>query len=390
MEFLEQLESIQANESNVQQTFSNMFKNEGASMSQLRSRQKYSEALEKATELVADVVEGKKPMRKLQEAMTTDDFPYLFGDILDRMLLQNYQETPAVYRNFVRIARVSDFRDVKRFHVDGADNTLDQVDQQAEYPEEKVTEGKYSYAVKKYGRRIPFSWESMVNDDLDALQDMPRRLGRAARRTEQRFAAGLYVGNDGPLGTFFKSANNNIITGHPPLSIEGLQLAMQIIGNKTDANGEPIAIDMLHLVVPPALMVTAQNILNAIQIEATNGGGTSNQKIHAQNWMANMLRLSVDPYIPVIASNNKNSSWFLFADPADNRPALEMGFLRGHENPEIFVKAPNARRVGAGEVDPMAGDFDNDSINYKVRHVLGGTQMDPKMALASNGSGSTG
>ena len=40
---------------------------------------------------------------------------------------------------------------------------------------------------------------------------------------------------------------------------------------------------------------------------------------------------------------------------------------------------------GTGEVNPMDGDFETDSIMYKIRHVLGGTLLDPIMAVASNG-----
>jgi hypothetical protein len=54
----------------------------------------------------------------------------------------------------------------------------------------------------------------------------------------------------------------------------------------------------------------------------------------------------------------------------------------------VFFKEPNQRRLGGGASDPMDGDFDNDSIEYKIRHVFGGTLMDPKMAVASNGTGS--
>jgi hypothetical protein len=32
--------------------------------------------------------------------------------------------------------------------------------------------------------------------------------------------------------------------------------------------------------------------------------------------------------------------------------------------------------------------FENDTIDYKVRHVFGGTRVDPKMAVASTGTGS--
>ena len=67
--------------------------------------------------------------------------------------------------------------------------------------------------------------------------------------------------------------------------------------------------------------------------------------------------------------------------------ALELGFLRGHEAPEIFIKESNQRRIG-GAINPLDGDFDSDSVEYKVRHCFGGSRGDGKATVASNGSGS--
>jgi len=384
--FLEAIENIRAEEASVQRLFSPA---DGQGIRSFHKTQQYMSRLAEAAQFMADVFEGRRPAYHLQEAMTTSDFPYLFGDILDRQLLANYRETPAVYQNYCKTATVRDFRTVKRFYTSGAEGVLDKVEQQSEYPETSLGEGYYSYSVSKYGRRIPFSWETMINDDLDALKDMPARFGRAARRTEQKFATELYVDSTGPHASLYTEGNSNIVTSNPGLSIAALQTAMQILAEQTDADGEPIVIDAVHLVVPPALSITASNILNALQIELAESGGTSNQKLIAVNWMKNKLKLHVDPYIPIVASSsNGNTSWFLFADPGNNRPAIEIGFLRGHIEPEIFIKAPNAQRVGGGMVNPLDGDFDTDSIQYKVRHVLGGARMDPKMTVASNGSGS--
>ena len=229
----------------------------------------------------------------------------------------------------------------------------------------------------------------MINDDLDALQNSPIILAGSARRSEERFITDRFVGVNGPDGTFFAAGNNNVVTSNPALSIASLQTAFTILAAQRDSDGNPIMIDAVYLVVPPALEVTARNILNATQIEVVEAGGTANQKLIAANWMANRTTLIVDPWIPVLATTaNGNTSWFLFASPTGNRPALEFGRLRGHEEPAIFVKEPNARRVGGGSVDPMDGDFDIDAIEYKVRHVFGGTLMDPKMAVASQGDGS--
>jgi hypothetical protein len=64
-----------------------------------------------------------------------------------------------------------------------------------------------------------------------------------------------------------------------------------------------------------------------------------------------------------------------------------MGFLRGHTEPELFVREPNARRIGGGQINPLDGSFETDSIDYKVRYVLGGVVLDTRAAVASNGTG---
>lgn len=385
MQFQEVVESIRAEEASV----AKLFGGDGQGVRNAKKSPQYLAKLGEAASFVADVYQGKRPTWHLKEALGTSDFSNLFGDILDRQLLANYLETPAVYRNFARVSTVPDFRTVKRFTLNGSEAVLPIVPQQAEYPESSVTDGAYSYTVQKYGRRIGFSWEAMIDDDLDALKDIPARFGRAARRSESKFVTGLYIDASGPHASLYTVGNANKVTSNPVLSTAALQTAMKVLAAQRDADSEPIFIDAMHLVVPPALEITALNILNALQMEVTESGGTSNQKLIAANWMKNRLTLSVDPYIPVVASTaNGDTTWAVFASPSNGRPALEVGFLRGHESPEIFIKAPNTQAAGSGSVDAMNGDFDTDSVTYKVRHVFGGTRMDPKMTVASNGSGS--
>jgi hypothetical protein len=386
MELLEMIESIRAEEASIQRLFQS--DGTGVRHSALRQRQDYQKRLAEAATFLGEIVTGRRPLRQLQEAMTTSDFPYLFGDILDRQVLAGYREAPATYRNYVKASKVRDFRTVKRFSLYGGDQVLGAVKEREEYPVSKVEENSpYSYAVSKYGRKMGFSWESIVNDDLQTLTDTPQRFGRAARRTEQKFVTQLHVDANGPHASFYTSGNKNIVTGNPVLSIAGLTTALEKLTEQVDEQGEPIIIDMVELVVPPSLEVTALNILNALQIEYAEKGGASNQKITTANWMKTKFNLNIDPYIPLVASTaNGKTSWFLFANPDNGRPALELGHLVGHEEPEVFMKLPNATRVGGGGAEDF--DFDTETREYKVRHVLGGTRLDPKMTMASNGSGS--
>ena len=64
-----------------------------------------------------------------------------------------------------------------------------------------------------------------------------------------------------------------------------------------------------------------------------------------------------------------------------SRPAVAVAFLRGYETPDIRQKA------GAGNgVDPNGGDFDDDSVRYRVRHVTGGATVDPIHTYAATGA----
>lgn len=387
-DFLDLLETVRSDEASIQRLFGDAGR---GIRSMRRDDPRYQRSLAEAARLVADVTEGRAPMHRLQEAMSTSDFPLLFGDIIDRAMLGRYREWPTVWARIARRGSVRDFRTVRKFFTDGAEAVLDEVKQGSEYKEAALTEGKYDYAVKKFGRRLALLWEVFVNDDLDALRDAPERLAKAARMSEERFATELYVDGTGPDTTFFSAGNGNRLTGAGSvLSVDGLQTALGALWAQKDADGNPIFTGTVRLVVPPALAITARNIINATEIRVAAGGGgsTAANQLVSQNWMNDeVAEVVVNPWIPIVdTSANKDKSWYLFADPGVGRPAMEVGFLRGHEAPELFMKAPNAVRIGGGIVGAEEGSFETDGIDYKVRHVFGGALMDPKSGLASVGA----
>lgn len=377
-----------------------IYASEGRRVGRRHANPRYKQYLAEAMRLYDQVLSGsRRAALEFQESMTRADFQYLFGDILDRQLLAGYQTLPVQWDMVARRGRVRDFRTVKRFTLDGGRGVLSQVGELAPYKTRAVTDGKYEYTVSKYGAEIPVSWETVVNDDLDALGDLPNTLSLAARRTEERFATALYASSNGPNSAFFNNTNKNVINStvggagvptNPALSISGLQYAMQIMAQQVDSDGAPIYVESVVLVVPPALEVTARNIVNSTEILAATGGGdgTGNDQLRVTNWMRNRVQIMVNPWLPVITTTNGNTSWYLFASPSAGRPPAEVGFLIGHESPELWMKSPDAVRVGGGMVAPEEGDFEHDGIRYRVRHILGGTLMDPKMAVASSGTGS--
>jgi hypothetical protein len=384
-EFLDLLETVRSEDASTSRLFNS---SDGRGIRSMRREDpRYQRSLAEANSLYSGVLSGKVPMHRLEEAMSTSDFPLLFADIIDREMLGRYAEWPSIWAKIARRGLVRDFRTVKRFKLDGAEGVLSQVGQGNEYPEASVTDGAYSYSVAKYGRRIPFLWEALVNDDLDALRDIPDRLAKAARMTEERFATEVYVDTTGPDATFFSGGNGNYVNGAGTvLSLATLQTAFGSVWSQKDADGNPIFTGQLRLVVPPQLAVLAKNILNATELR-NSPGATSGDQIVTTNWVnGEVAEVVVNPWLPIVDTTSGATAWYLFADPGIGRPAMEVGFLRGHDTPELFMKSPNSIRVGGGVVGAEDGSFETDGVDYKVRHVVGGTLMEPKAAYASKGA----
>ena len=166
-----------------------------------------------------------------------------------------------------------------------------------------------------------------------------------------------------------------------------LGTALKVMYKQVDYDGEPIEIENLTLVVPPALYVTAMNIMNQVIVDMTEAGGTSNQRVRVNNWIISGMKVVKNPQLPLITTSGTvgDSAWYMFADPSGGqRPALEIGFLSGFDTPQLFQKAGNLQRIGGG-IDPAMGDFHSFSTELKSVLVHGGTQGDPKMAVASAG-----
>lgn len=384
---LDLIESIRLEEASVERLFGG--EGQRTATRTGRATPKYMQALTEAGEFIADLYAGRRRSWQFREAMSRSDFPLYFGDILDRVLLANYQAYPVIWDRIALRNTAPDFRTLNRFYFDGGDEGVTEVPELTEYPETKLNEGKYQVSIKKYGKRIGWSWESNINDDMEVFQRAPVALARGARRTENRFVTDLFVGPNGPDAALYSGGNGNIVTANPAFSADALTAAFAQIGNMT-YQGEPIFVEAVTLVVPPALRVKAEMVLNAATVEVTGAaaGAGANMTMVAANWLRQSVTLVVNPYIPILSTTaNGNTSWFLFADPRSDRPALEVDFLRGRESPELFQKSPNALRVGGGLVDPTEGSYETDAIDFKVRHVFGGGIIDPKMTVSSNGSG---
>lgn len=366
-----------------------------------------------AFELLAEVMTGRAPTWALREAIapsgpqgvqmvrsnfpelfregyTTSDFPNLLGDVLDRMMLANYRQLGHNWRAYCGTRRpLRDFRTIRVLAFNGAEGQYEKLTEEEGLQYSRtLDEDNYTYAPDLYALGVKLSFRAIMNDDLDAFDTIPMRLGKGGRRTVEKFVTGLFFDASGPDATFFSAGNGNLLTGNPDLAIDALGTAFETLLGFTDVDGEPILVEGVTLVYPPALHVTANNLVNQLTVDVTTEGGVSGQTIRVNNWIVRNINLVMNPYIPIVCSTaNGTTSWALFANPSVGRPAGQVGFLAGFEEPALYQKASNAMRV-AGGIDQAAGDFATMEQHYKGVIAFGGAVLDPKSAVASNGSNS--
>lgn len=337
----------------------------------LEARRLFQSALEGNLRSRAEVVEN----------FTTSDFPYLLGAGYARELVSEYRQHSTKWGAFSRRVTVSDFRAKKVIELLGGKVGLSKVGQAAEYPARTLHESEREIQVAKYGDRIPLTWEMIVNDDLGAFDNLASELARAAGETEDLNTAKvlLNAGGTNYNTSFFLDSAQNI-----DLGMDSLENAIQTILTRTDENKRPVMVNKFSLVVPPALAMKANSIVNSIEIRRTDP--ISGDVTVERNGTGDLVQVSVNPWIAAAASSKANSRWFVLPDPNGQHPAVATAFLRGNESPDLRVKADAGNRIGGGAIAPTEGSFDDDTIQYRVRHVTGSALLDPIGAYASNGA----
>jgi hypothetical protein len=356
----------------------------------------------------------------LRETMARTDYQALFVDVLDRLYYGYYSMWPIVQKQLVRIKQLRDFRVVKRYLLDGMVAPVTYRDPAEPFKQSAlqppVPQDGATFAAGTNAPAITYqpllgqtgdaiNWAAFVNDDLGIFQDVAQRLAIAANRGISRFITGKFVETSGPNTALYTSGYANRITiangaqaDNPPLGIEGLSDGFDILFGMKDSQGEPIMVAdaTIYLYYGSNNEVTAQNLAHMISVYVTNRGGGANatpatgypqQLLQTGNWLIQRVKPVMDPYVNVIASD-KPKTWALVVDPNRvNRPCVEIGFLNGFEEPQLFQKVPNTMRMGGG-VDAIMGDFYTMDQEMKIISVIGGSAIDGRTTVASDGSGS--
>lgn len=324
---------------------------------------------------------------RVQEAMTTSDFPIMLGVSYGRELRTEYQGIAPVWQKFSARAENPDFRERALVDILGGIAGLEIVPEATEYPARSLDESEQKFRVRKRGAVIPLTWETFVNDDLGVFRDLPNRLAISARETEDIVTvdALLNPARTGVNTQFFRAANGNAPTALP-LTRENVRAALAQIKSRKVTGDRPLTFgtEKPVLLVPQALEEKALQAVAAVTIRRTESDGTV---VEETNTLGSLVNVVVNPWLDVRNTGaNAATTWFILPAPTAPRKGLVTAFLRGHGNPDLRVKSDAGARPGGGLVSPEEGSFNDDTVSYRVRHVTDASPLDPTLTYASTGA----
>lgn len=361
----------------------------------------FNEKLSKFVDLVANKAGFASHKRRylMEESATSSDFPMLMGTVLERTLLAKYQIATVDYTAYVKTGTQNDFRPTDAIGVYGLQGQLQSVVQRGEYKQDaQLGEGKMpQITLSKYGRIFGLAFENLINDDLGGFSDVAARLSDSARRTEYYQATKLFCAATGPSAGLYGAAivhpiDTKLVNNktNVPLTIDNLAIVLNAMRRQKDADGEPILIEGFEVVVPSSLEIQLYTILKSSAVLIAGGDSAAGSKYQLRPNVNPLDMFSitshVNPYLEIIDQSAKAATtWYVFARLASGT-AVKLNFLRGHEQPELVMKNPNKITAGGGIVNPLEGNFEEDAIWWRVRHIMGGTTCDPRMTYSSTGS----
>jgi hypothetical protein len=287
------------------------------------------------------------------EAVLTGDFPNILLNSMTKRLLQDWAELALDgLSNLYTSQSISDYKLQDRVR-EGYFAELASVTEGSAYTEISYpTDELVTYQVSKYGNLLSISEETIRNDDLGAIARFPGRLARAGRWTLKNYITNFFINNPNYTAdsvAWFNSAHANLST--VALSQDSLIADEVALLTQTEKNsGEPLGLPLDWLMVPPALAATAR------QINQTNTAGSN---AFFQRFGANNERIYVNEKLT-------DATDYYYGTNQNNAPFLEMGFLDGIENPQIFLA--NQPTIGT--------QFTMDELQYKVKMVFNGAIID--------------
>ncbi|OEF59286.1 hypothetical protein A1OW_21645 [Enterovibrio norvegicus] len=267
---------------------------------------------------------GANPMQMIAMAFThsSSDFGQILLDVAHKSLLMGWNNSEETFDKWTLKGQLSDFKTAHRVGLDSFP-ALRKVRQGAEYKYVTVSDRGESIALATYGEMFNIDRHTIINDDLQALTDIPMMMGEAARATIGDLVYAVLKSNPkmSDNKAIFHADHKNMVSD-AGLSVEQLSAA-RLLMRQQKSGTRHLNIRPGFLLVPTALETKAQQIIGSSSV----AGADVNAGII--NPIQNFAEVIAEPRLDDVASLD----WYLTA--AKGRDTIEVAYLNGIDTPYI-------------------------------------------------------
>jgi len=292
---------------------------------------------------------GMSKLDLAQRALATSDFPIILANVANKTLRSGYETAPQTFKPFTRQTSAPDFKTIQRSALGDAP-MLKKVNEHGEFTYGKIGEGKESYQLATYGRILPITRQTIINDDLGAFADLPSKFGVAAANLESDIVWGIITTNAALNDTvaLFHATHGNLTGTGTVISVAALGVGRALMRKQTGIDGSLINVQAKYLLVPAALETVAQQYTSDNYIAGTPGDN---------NPFRGTLQVLAEPRLDV----NSAVSWYLAADPMQV-DTIEYCYLEGNEG--VYIESRNGFEVDGLEIKARL-DFAAKAIDHR-------------------------
>jgi len=293
-----------------------------------------------------DMPRLRESLGSMVEAIDSTTFADALGNSITRRMQAIFtgMTTLDAWKKVATYGPVSDFRSQERVRIGGYGN-LPAVAQSGSYDAlSSPGDDKATYAATKRGGTESVTLEAFKNDDVQAIRRIPMELALAAKNTLYEFVFDFYRTNPTIYDTtaLYVAGHNNLFTAAlDATSFAAHRLAM--VKQTRAGSSKRLGISSASVLVPFELQETAYNLF-----------------VRGQNLDKTYVQ-SINPEVIPVSYWTDANDWVTVCDQ-NVLPVIEIGFLDGKEEPELFVQ----------DMANVGSMLTNDKITYKIRHIYGG------------------
>lgn len=270
-------------------------------------------------------VASYNPMQMVGMAFThgTSDFGQILLDVAHKSLLQGWETAEETFERWTMKGTLTDFKIAHRVGLETFPN-LRQIRPGAEYQYITLGDRGEQIALATYGELFNIDRQTIINDDMQALTDIPMLMGEAAKATIGDLVYGVLTnGHKMRDGTdLFHATHNNLITDSTTTDVAGLDKGRQLMRSQKSGDRH-LNIRPGFILVPTALETTTNQ---AVKSASVKGADVNSGVI---NPIQNFAEVVAEPRLDDAATLD----WYLAA--ARGRDTIEVAYLNGVETPYI-------------------------------------------------------